>query len=108
MKRCTEKTYENFDGGINEMWLGMRGILCKQAGETDEGIATLRHKTMKWLAVRGGKRSTSRAQRKTNDANNEQVILPWGRGVLWVASGKEFHVMSSLKEATTVRTIVCR
>ena len=36
------KTDEDFDGGMKQMWVGIKGILGKQAGEADTGIATLR------------------------------------------------------------------
>ena len=44
MKRLTvvQKTNEDFDGGMKQMWLAIKGILGKQAGEEDTGIATLR------------------------------------------------------------------
>ena len=36
------KTNEDFEGGMKQMWVGIKEILGKQAGEADTGIATLR------------------------------------------------------------------
>ena len=41
-KYVVNKTNEDFDGGMKQMWVGIIGILCKQAGEADTGIVTLR------------------------------------------------------------------
>ena len=44
MKRLTvvQKTNEDFDGGMKQMSVAIKGILSKQAGEKDTGIATSR------------------------------------------------------------------
>ena len=36
------KQNEEFDGGMRQMWVGIKEILGKQTGEADTGIATLR------------------------------------------------------------------
>ena len=36
------KTNEDFDGGMKQMWLGIKGIIGNRAGKIDNGIATLR------------------------------------------------------------------
>ena len=41
-KDVVSKTNEDFDGGMKQMWVGIKGILDKQAGEADTGITTLR------------------------------------------------------------------
>ena len=32
------KTNEDFDGGMKQIWVGIKGILGQQAGEADTGI----------------------------------------------------------------------
>ena len=36
------KTGEDSDGGMKQIWAGIKGILGKQAGEADTAVATLR------------------------------------------------------------------
>ncbi|MEP1954875.1 MAG: hypothetical protein ABJJ26_08055 [Algoriphagus sp.] len=36
------KTNKDFEGGMMQMWIGIKGMLGKQAGEADTGIAILR------------------------------------------------------------------
>ncbi|MEP5536837.1 hypothetical protein, partial [Ekhidna sp.] len=37
-KYVVNKTNEDFEGGMKQMWVGIKGILGKQAGEADTGI----------------------------------------------------------------------
>ena len=34
-------TNEDFDGGMKQMWVGIKGVISKRAGNTDKGISTL-------------------------------------------------------------------
>ena len=45
MERRIYETSEDFDGGMKQMWVGIKRILGQQAGEADTGIATLRAQT---------------------------------------------------------------
>ena len=45
MERRTTMVVEDFDGGRKHMWVGVKRILGKQAGEADTGIATLKAHT---------------------------------------------------------------
>ena len=59
MKRRTSivnKTNEDFEGGRKQMWVGIKGILGKQAGEADRGIAILRTQNGKMASSSKGKR----------------------------------------------------
>ena len=49
-KDVVNKTNEDFDGGMKQMWVGMKGIPGKQAGEADTGIATLRAQNGKMVS----------------------------------------------------------
>ena len=40
-KDVVNKTNEDFDGRMNQMWVRIKGILGKQAGEAHTGIATV-------------------------------------------------------------------
>ena len=55
-KDVVNKTNEDFDGGMKQMWVGIKGILGKQAGEADTGIATLRAQNGKMVSSSKGKR----------------------------------------------------
>ena len=35
------KTNEDFEGGMKQVWVGIKGILGKRAGEADTGMITL-------------------------------------------------------------------
>ena len=41
------ETNGDFDDGMKQMWVGIKGMLGKQTGEADTGIATLRARKMK-------------------------------------------------------------
>ena len=41
-KDVSHKRNEDFDGGMEQMWVGIKGILGQQAGEANTGVATLR------------------------------------------------------------------
>ena len=58
MERRTvvNKTNEDFEGRMKQMWLGINGILGKRAGEADTGIATLRAQNGKIVSSSKGKR----------------------------------------------------
>ena len=56
MVLIVNKTNEDFDGGMKQMWVGIKGILGKQAGEADAGIATLRVQNGKMISSSKGKR----------------------------------------------------
>ena len=49
------KTNEHFDGGMKQMWAGIKGIMGQQAGEKDTGIATLRAQNGKMVNSSKGK-----------------------------------------------------
>ena len=53
-----KKTNEDFDGGMKQMWVAIKGIISKWAGKTDKGIATLRAKNDKKMV------SSSRGKRE--------------------------------------------
>ena len=50
------KTNEDFDGGMKQMWLGIKGIIRNQAGKIDNGIAILRAHNGKIVSSSKGKR----------------------------------------------------
>ena len=50
-KDVVNKTNEDFDGRMNQMWVRIKGILGKQAGEAHTGIATLRAQNDKRLVM---------------------------------------------------------
>ena len=52
-KNVVNKTEEYFGGGMEQMWVGIKGILSKRAGETDTVIATLRTQHGKMDSTRG-------------------------------------------------------
>ena len=54
-KDVINKTNEDFDGGMKQMWVRIKGILGQQAGEVDTGIATIRAQNGKWLVARRGR-----------------------------------------------------
>ena len=47
-KDLVNKTNEDFEGGVKQMWVGIAGILGKQAGESDTGITRSNIKKKKW------------------------------------------------------------
>ena len=49
-EEVVKKTNEDFDGGMKQMWVGIKGIISKRAGKTDKGIATLRAKNGKMVS----------------------------------------------------------
>ena len=49
------ETNEDFEGGLKQMWVGMKEILGEQAGEADTGITSSSVHSAKWLVVRRGK-----------------------------------------------------
>ena len=55
-KDVVSKTNEEFDGGMKQMWVAIKGILGKRAGEADTGIATLREQNGKMVSSSKGKR----------------------------------------------------
>ena len=42
------------DGGMKQMWVGIKGIMSKRAGKTDKGIAALRAKNGKMVSSSRG------------------------------------------------------
>ena len=54
-KDVVNKTNEDFKGGMKQMRTGIKGILAKQAGEADTGIATLRARNGKIFGSSKGK-----------------------------------------------------
>ena len=50
------KTNEDFDCGMKPMWVGIKGMIRKQAGKMDNGIATLRAQNGKMVSSSKGKR----------------------------------------------------
>ena len=80
------KTDEDFDGGMKQMWVGIKGILGKQAGEADTGIATLRAQNGKIVSSSQGKREVlveyyrklgTPTTNETFDAEFEKEIDAW-------------------------------
>ena len=57
-KDVVNKTNGDFDGGMIQMWVGIKGMLLigKQAGEADTGIATLTAQNGKMVSSSNGKR----------------------------------------------------
>ena len=49
-------TNQDFDGGMKQMWVGIKGILGQQAGEADTGLATLRAQNGKLVSSSKAKR----------------------------------------------------
>ena len=54
-KDVVNNTNEDFEGGMKQMWVRIKGILGKQAGEADTGIATLRAQNGKMVSSSKGK-----------------------------------------------------
>ena len=50
------KTIEDFDGGMKQMWFGIKGIAGNRAGKIDNGRATLRAQNGKMVSSSKGKR----------------------------------------------------
>lgn len=46
----------DFDGGMEQMWVGIERILRKQAGETNKEMTTLRAQTGRMVGSSRGKR----------------------------------------------------
>ena len=44
------QTNEGFAGGLQQMWVGAKGMVGKQAGEADTGMGTLRAKSGKMVS----------------------------------------------------------
>lgn len=55
-KYMVYKTNEDFEDGMKKLWVGIKGILGKQAGEADKGIATLRAQKCKMIRRLNGRR----------------------------------------------------
>ena len=55
-KDVVNKTNEDFDGGMKQMWLGIKHVLGQQAREADTGIATSRSQNGKMVGSSKGKR----------------------------------------------------
>ena len=50
------KANEDLDGGMKQMWVGMKEVLGQQADEAGRGIATLRAQNGKMVSSSKGKR----------------------------------------------------
>ena len=50
------KTNQDFDGGVKQMWRGIKGIIGNRAGKIDNGIATMRAQSGKMVSSSKGKR----------------------------------------------------
>ena len=55
-EEVVKRTNGYFDGGMKQIWVGIKGIMSKRAGKTDKGIATLRAKNGKIVSSSRGKR----------------------------------------------------
>ena len=55
-EKVVNKTNQDFDGGMKQLWVGIKGIMGKQAGKMDKGIATLRAQNRKMVSSSKGKR----------------------------------------------------
>ena len=93
------KTNEDFEGGMKQIWVGIKGILGKQAGEADTGIATLRAYNGKMVinSSSKGKREVlvehyrklgAPTANETSDAEFEKEINAWAEANV-DASGRE-------------------
>ena len=78
----------DFDGEMNQMWVGIKRILGKQAGEADTGIATLRAQNGIMVSSSKGKREVlvehyrklgTPTTNETFDAEFEKKIDAWVR-----------------------------
>ena len=85
-KDVVSKTNEDFDGGMKQMWVGIKGILGKQAGEAGTGAATLRAQKGNVVRSLKGKREMlvehyrklgTPAANETLDAEFEKEINAW-------------------------------
>ena len=85
-KDVVNKTNEDFDSGMKQMRVGIKGIMGKQAGEADTGIATLRAQNGKTVSCSKGKRKVlvehyrklrTPTTNKTFDAEFEKEINAW-------------------------------
>ena len=79
-------TNEEFDGGMKQMWVGIKGILGQQGGEADTGIATLRAQNEKMVCSSKGQREVlvehyrklvTPTANETLDAEFEKEINAW-------------------------------
>ena len=96
-KNVIYKTNEDFDGGMKQMWVGIKGILGQQAGEADTGMATLRAQCGKMVSSSKGKREVleehyrklgTPTANETFDAAFEKEINTWAEANV-VASERE-------------------
>ena len=55
---------ENFEGGMKQMRVGIKGVLDEQAGEADTGIATLRSQNSKMVSTSSGEREVLKQYRR--------------------------------------------
>ena len=55
-KNVIYKTNEDFDGGVKQMWVGIKGILGQQAGKADTILTTLRAQNVEMVSSSKGKR----------------------------------------------------
>ena len=81
------KTNEDFEGGVEKMWVGVKGIPGKQAGEAGAGIITLRAQNGKMVGRRVEHyrklRRNARGQRRT-------ICVRKGRKRFRRVTGREF------------------
>ena len=55
-KYVVNKSNEDFEGAMKQIWVGIEEVPGKQAGEADTGIATLRVHSGKMVSSSKGKR----------------------------------------------------
>ena len=54
--KVTGKKVEDFDGGMKQMWVGIKGMLDNQAGQADTGMDILRAQNRNVVSSSKGKR----------------------------------------------------
>ena len=85
-KDVIHKTNEAFDGGMKQLWVGIKGILGQQAGEANTGVATSRAQSGKMVSSSRGKREVlvehyrklrTPTANENSDAEVEKEINSW-------------------------------
>ena len=102
------KTNEDFDGGMKQMWLGIKGIIGNREGKINNGIATLRAQNGKMASSSKGKREVlvehyrklllgTPTTNKTLSAELEEEINAWAEAIA-DASEREDRGSEGLKK----------
>ena len=108
-KHVIYKTNEDLDGGMKHMWVGIKWILGRQAGEADTGIATSRAPNGKLVSGSTGKKEAlaeryrklgTPTANETFDVEFEKKINAWAEANVG-ASGREDRLNDGLKRELT-------